>query len=135
MICIHDSEIISYQVDFSKKTIDMKVETASLPCNSHEWIATISFFWVSSYEFLNLNNCKIIYEITKEDIDEYIKFNKKYLIENKNYLFMFIKWDWEEFLKELKKYLIKENIFIFNVSFVFWNPGVVFAKEMKIIWN
>lgn len=130
-ICVHDAEILSYQVDILKKTIDLKVDTANLPCNCHSWLAIVSFSWVEAHEFLNVNSYQnSIYEIYKEDIEDYIKYDKDDLKQKISYGFF----PWPNNLEELKKYLIENNLFIFKINSSIWLYWTVLAKEMKIIW-
>lgn len=129
-ICVHDADILWYKLDILQKSLEMEVETASLPCNCHHWLAKIIFSWVFSYNFEDVNYQNVIFDIDKEKSSDYFEKNKKDLEKI---------WEYNLFthcsnLDEVKKYLDENDFFVYHINSSFWLIWFVIAKNMEIIW-
>lgn len=121
---LHDSRIISYNVDIQNKTL--KMITQNLDEEPYEVI----FDEVLSHYFENVISDNIIFDIEEISVNTFIE-NQKDLIEN-SLPYGFPVSVEPITTKELKKYLVDKNFKVYDISSSIGLCGFIIAKDMHI---
>ncbi|MBJ8056135.1 hypothetical protein JDS87_30860 [Bacillus cereus] len=123
MVSVHDSTIISYQVNLEKEEIHIHTLTES------ERNVYVIFSGVLAHFFETHLSGSIIFDIEKGQLLDFFKENKRLLEQQKNYCWPICYED----IKELEETLIKENYFYYNICASYGLSGWVLAKKLEIL--
>lgn len=129
MLCIHDSEIISYSFDLEKQILDFVVNIVFPEDKGQK--AKISFSGVIFHEIKNISYQNVIFDIDKTEASEYFKENKNELKKNENFVFSEKFYNFTDL--QIEKYLKENEIFVYTINSSVWLDWLVFAKNMEII--
>lgn len=126
MLKLHDSEIISYEVNLKEQSIIMHTKH-----NSTIQHTDIVFYNVLSHFFENELKGSIIFDIEKHELIQFIKDNHNLLEKQKNYCWPL---DYNT-IEELIKKLSKQQYSYYVISSSYGLSGWVLAKNYATILN
>jgi len=118
----HDNLIISYEVNLDKEKIIIRTKY-------NYYLIDLIFSGVLAHYFENEIYGSVIFEITKRDLNEFLKHNSDLLKAKRNYNWP-IYYDTTEHLMEI---LIKEQYSYYMISASYGLRGWVLAKEYRFI--
>ncbi len=123
MFSVHESEIVSYGVDFQKRKITLQTIR-----ENKDSVIVIEFIDVLTHVFETQLQGNIILDINTLEVDRFIKHNKEVLEKQKNY-------GWPihyTTTEDLLEYLQHERYNYYVISASFGLNGWIIAKDYKI---
>ena len=124
MLNIHDSEILSYQVDLRNKKIFIQTERKDF--SDH---VTIIFEGVMAHCFETQLNGSILFGIEKRGIEQFVPENQSLLQKYKDYCWP-INYNTSE---EFEEYILKGKYSYYSISSSYGLSGWVLSKQYSLI--
>ncbi|MGX1195231.1 hypothetical protein [Metabacillus sp. SLBN-84] len=121
MFSIHDSKILTYQVDFENSCIEMKA------VDEFGTKAKLLFNDVFAHYFENQLPGSILFDITEGDIKDFAEDHKELLKESKDYGWPM---DYRN-VKELTDHIVKNRYIYYIVESSYGLNGWILARGMR----